>query len=80
MKVSEAVATRIKDLMKEKGLSRYRLEMDSGVAPETIKNLLKANREVVNLRIVLVLARTIGMTAAEFFDDPLFESEYLMLD
>lgn len=80
MKVSEAVATRIKDLMKEKNISRYRLEMDSGVAPETIKNLLKANREIVNLRIVLVLARSLGMTATEFFDDPLFESEYLMLD
>lgn len=80
MTVSKVIALKLREIMKAKGLSRYRLEMDSGLAPNTIKNILDGNHDIVNLRILIVLIRTVGMTVAEFFDDPIFEDEQLILN
>lgn len=80
MRVSEAIAIRLREVLNKKDISKYRLEMDSGVAPSTIKDILYATREGGNIKVIITLIRALGITVAEFFDHPIFESEDLILN
>ena len=40
--VSQAVAIRIKELLKQKGISQYRLERKMGISHDTVKNIIIA--------------------------------------
>ena len=38
--INHALALRIEELLKEKGMTRYRLAMNSGVTHSTLKNII----------------------------------------
>lgn len=80
MKVSQAIAIRLRQFMSEKDFSKYRLEMDSGVAVSTINDILYSKREGGNIKILITLIRALGVTVAEFFNSDIFESEDLILN
>lgn len=80
MRVSEAIAIRLREFLRKKDISRYKLELDSGVSPSTIKDILYSTREGGNIKVIITLIRALGITVAEFFDSPLFESEDLILN
>ena len=73
MKVSQAVAERIKEILKEKQMSRYKLEMLSGVPKGTIICLMSAKYKGVNLTTLIMLIRAMGISVEEFFKSPLFD-------
>lgn len=80
MKLSAAVAMRIDNLLKSRGMSQYRLEKIIAMPHNTMRTLMSARNKGVNLTTVMQIARGLGLTVAEFFDDPIFESEDLELD
>lgn len=80
MRVSEAIAIRLREVLRMKEMSKYRLEMDSGVAAATVKDILNATREGGNVKVIITLIRALGISVAEFFDSPLFESDDLILN
>jgi DNA-binding Xre family transcriptional regulator len=77
MKLSTAVALRISNILREKNMSQYRLEKDIAMPHNTMKTLMG---ERVNLKTVMQIIRGLGMTTAQFFDDPLFENPDLEID
>lgn len=79
MKLSTAVAMRISNILREKNMSQYRLERNIAMPHNTMKSLMGERNRSVNLRTVMQIIRGLGMTTAEFFDDPLFENEELEL-
>ncbi len=79
MKISTAVATRISNLLRERNMSQYRLEKITAIPHNTMKSLMRERNDGVNLTTVLQIVRGLGITAAEFFNDPLFESDDLEL-
>ena len=72
MKLSDAVATRLDELLRQNGKTQYRLSLDSGVPQSTISDIRLKKNKAVNLRIVYELAQGFGMELADFFDSPLF--------
>ena len=46
MKVSQAVATRIREILIEKQMSQYRLEMNSGLSKGTLTSLMMQDIKV----------------------------------
>lgn len=75
--VNRAVALRIKQLLKEKNITQYRLAMNSGVTHSTLKNII---HETVNdnlLSTIILLASGFDMTVSEFLNSPLFLEENL---
>ncbi len=80
MKLSTAVALRISNLLREKGMSQYRLKKNIAMPHNTMKTLMGERNNGVNLRTVMQIVRGLNMTAAEFFDDPLFENPDLEID
>ncbi len=77
MTVSQAVAMRVREILKEKGMSVYRLEKITAMPHNSMQTVMRADNKSVNLKTVLLLIRGLGVTAKEFFDSPLFEDEDL---
>lgn len=80
MKLSSAVALRVSNILRERKMSFYRLEKDIAMPHNTMKTLMRETNKSVNLRTVMQIVRGLGMTVAEFFDDPIFESDELEID
>ncbi len=80
MKLSTAVALRISNILREKNMSQYRLEKNIAMPHNTMKTLMREKNSGVNLKTVMQIIRGLDMTTAQFFDDPIFESEDLEID
>ena len=80
MKITTAVALRISNILRERNMSQYRLEKIIAMPHNTMKTLMTERNKSVNLKTVMQIIRGLGMTTAEFFDDPIFESEDLDVD
>ncbi|MBQ8451251.1 MAG: helix-turn-helix domain-containing protein [Clostridia bacterium] len=80
MKLSTAVAIRVSKLLEERKMSQYRLEKIIAMPHNTMKTLMGERNQSVNLKTVMQIIRGLEMTTAEFFDDPIFESDDLEID
>ena len=80
MKLSTAVALRISNILRNKNMSQYRLEKIIAMPHNTMKTLMGARNQSVNLKTIMQIIRGLDMSVAEFFDDPIFESDDLEID
>lgn len=69
----DAVFARIKELMKEKGMSMYRLAMNGGVPRSTIATIPLS--ETVTLATIYGVCEGFQITLQEFFNSPLFDKD-----
>lgn len=75
--INLALKIRIEELLKQKGLSQYRLAMNSGVSHSTLKNIIHNTVKDNLLSTTILLAGGFDMTVSEFLDSPLFLEENL---
>lgn len=80
MKVSRAISIRIREFLTEKNISQYKLEQNSGISHATMMDIMNARRESCNVKTLIIIIRTLGITVSQFFDSPLFESDDLNLE
>ena len=72
MTISQAVANRINELLKEKGLTRYKLGQKACLSHDTIKSIIKGKAKGVNLKTIIAIADGFDMTATQFLASDLF--------
>ncbi len=77
---NDAIAYRIKKLLKEKKITQYRLEQKSGVYHGVMDRILLGYNKTVTLATVYKLARGFDITIYEFLDDDIFRSEDLEIE
>ena len=77
MTLNDAVAKRISALLKEKGISQYRLEQQSGIQHGSMQCIMNGRNKTVTLSTVIMLAKGFDMTVTEFLDDNIFLYENL---
>ena len=70
MRLVDAVFMRIKELMKERGLTMYRLAILSGVSRSPIATMQLS--KTVTLATIYDVCAGLQITLKEFFDDPIF--------
>lgn len=80
MTVNDAVARRISKLLKEKQMSQYRLEQESGIQHGSMQCIMNGRNKTVTLSTVILLANGFGMTLTEFLDDEIFNSEKIDIE
>lgn len=80
MTVNDAVAKRISALLREKSMSQYRLEQESGIQHGSLQCIMNGRNKTVTLSTILLLARGFHMTSSAFLDDEIFRSEELQLE
>ena len=80
MTVNDAVAKRISRLLREKGISQYRLEQESGIQHGSMQCIMNGRNKTVTLSTVIMLARGFHISLTDFLDDDIFISEDLEVE
>ncbi|MBQ3064069.1 MAG: helix-turn-helix transcriptional regulator [Clostridia bacterium] len=80
MTVNDAVAKRISTLLREKDMSQYRLEQESGIQHGSMQCIMNGRNKTVTLSTVMMLAKGFQMSLTEFLDDDIFCSEDLEIE
>lgn len=80
MTVNDAVARRITKLLREKDMTQYRLELDSGIQHGSMQCIMNGRNKTVTLSTVIMLARGFNISLTEFLDDDLFRGEDLEVE
>ena len=80
MTVNDAVAKRISALLREKGISQYRLEQESGIQHGSMQCIMNGRNKTVTLSTVIMLARGFNMSLTEFLNDDVFLPENLEIE
>lgn len=75
--VNHALALRIKELLSKKGMTRYRLAMNSGLTHSTLKNIMHETVKDNLLSTTILIASGFDMTISEFLNSPLFDETNL---
>ena len=76
MTVNNAVAKRVTALLKERNMSQYRLEQESGVQHGSMQCIMNGRNKTVTLSTVILLARGFGMSLSEFLDDEIVLTDH----
>lgn len=78
MKLNEAIAERIKELLKENNMTQYKLYLKSGVPQSTLSTIINCTFESMKMRIIYEICEGFEIEIKDFFDSPLFKRENLM--
>lgn len=80
MNISQAVAIRIKELLKQNQLSQYKLERNACLSHDTVKSIMKGKAKGVNLKTLIAISDGFGITVSEFLNSELFLYDNLNMD
>lgn len=80
MTINDAVAMRTLKLIKQRNITQYRLEQDSGILHGAMDRILLSKNKTVTLTTIYRLARGFNMTIQEYLDDDVFRRDDLELD
>ena len=80
MTINDAVASRILNLLKEREMSQYRLEQESGIAHGAMDRILNSQNSTVTLTTIYRLSRGFQLSIFEFLDDDVFRRTDLEVD
>lgn len=80
MNISQAVANRIRELLKVNKMTQYKLEQVSGLSHDTIKSIMKGKAKGVNLRTLVLISYGFGISVVEFLNTENFKYENLNID
>ena len=78
--VNDAVARRVAMLLKEKNMSQYRLEQESGIQHGSMQCIMNGRNKTVTLSTVMMLAKGFHMSLTEFLDDAIFDPQGLEIE
>ena len=73
MTVNDAVARRVAQLLREQGISQYRLEQTTGIQHGSMQCIMNGRNKTITLSTVILLAKGFGISLTEFLNDPLFD-------
>ncbi len=80
MTLNEAFAIRVKEILKEKKLTQYKLCQQTGLYPSTMNYIFHAKTKASNFKSMALIIRELGVTMTEFFDSPVFDFENLDIE
>lgn len=75
MKLNEAIATRIKELCKERGITQYQLYLKTGVPQSTLSTIMNCSYPSIKLRIIYEICDGLEIDLEEFFASDVFKRE-----
>ena len=77
MKLNKAFSLRVRELLKEKGMTQYKLAQETGLYHSTMTDILNCKYQTPNFRNMALIIRALGISMADFFDSELFNFEKL---
>ncbi|MDE7295747.1 MAG: helix-turn-helix transcriptional regulator [Clostridia bacterium] len=80
MTLNQAFAIRVRELLKEKNMTQYRLTQKTGIYHSTMNAILNNRTKASNFKSIALIIRELGITITDFFDSPVFDFDNLDID
>ena len=80
MTLNEAFAARVKAIMREKKITQYKITQETSIYPSTMNYILHGKTKASNFKTMALIIRAIGVSVADFFDDPVFDFDNLEIE
>lgn len=78
--LNQAFAIRVRELLKEKKITQYKLEQLTGLYHSTMTSILNNKVKASNFKTMALIIRELGITITEFFNSPVFDFDKLEID
>ncbi len=78
MKLVEAIALRVKNILEDRGINQYYLHKNGGIPRSTISELINLKKKNVSIDTIYQICSTLEITLVEFFDDELFDFDNII--
>ena len=72
MKVFDAIATRIHELMLQRGMNQYKLSKKIAISESCLYNIFHKRQRDIPMSRLFLICDGLGVTIQQFFDSPLF--------
>ena len=73
MEYTEAVGKRLKELLKERGLTQTKFAEQSNISLMTINRTINCKADTVTIETLIIFCKTLTVTLKDFFDSELFD-------
>ena len=80
MKLNKAFALRVRQVLKEKGMTQYKLAQETGLYHSTMTDILNCKYQTPNFKNIALIIKALGLSMSEFFDSELFDFEKLSIE
>jgi len=80
MLLNELISNKLEKIRKDKKLGVYTLCNRAAISYETYRSIRNNKNKDIYLRTLLIILKTLDVTAEDFFSDPLFNSDELNID
>lgn len=80
MTLNQAFSARVKEILKEKKMTQYRLEQITGLYHSTINTIMNGKIKASNFKTMAIIISALGVSIQEFFNTPLFNFANLEID
>lgn len=80
MTLNEAFSIRVKEIMKEKKITQYKIAQETSLYPSTMNYILHCKTKASNFKTMALIIRALGVSITEFFDSPVFNFENLEIE
>ena len=80
MTLNQAFAIRVRELLKDKKMTQYRLEQSTGIYHSTMNAILNNRTKASNFKSMALIIRELGITITDFFNSPVFNFDNLDID
>ena len=80
MTLNEAFAYRVKEIMKEKKITQYKIAQSTGIYPSTMNYILHGKTKASNFKTMSLIIQALGVSIPEFFQSPVFDFDNLDID
>ena len=77
MNLNKAFAMRLSKLLNEKGMSKYRLEKETGLTHSALRYIFNEVNKDVYFSSIVKVCMALNISLQEFFDDDIFKLENL---
>lgn len=80
MTLNQAFAIRVRELLKEKKMTQYKLEQLTGLYHSTVTAVLNNQVRASNFKTMALIIRELGISITDFFNSPVFNFDELDMD
>lgn len=80
MTLNEAFSKRVREILKEKNMTVYRLTQLTGIHPTTMDYIMNCRTKHSNFKTLSIIIKELNMSLSEFFNHPIFSFENLEID
>lgn len=80
MKLNKAFALRVKEVLKAKNMTQYKLAQETGIYQSTMTDILTCKYQSTNFKNMALIIKALDMSMAEFFDSDYYNFENLEIE